>query len=441
MALKVVIIGGGSSYTPEIMEGFLKRYEQFPVTDIVLVDVKAGEEKVKIVTALAKRMVLKAGKDIRVSYTFNRKEALQGADFVTTQIRVGGLQARAYDERIPLKHGMIGQETNGAGGIMKAFRTIPVMLEIAQEMHEICPDAWLINFTNPAGIVTEAVMNHSPFKNVIGVCNIPFNMRSGVGELFQVPAERVMIEFVGLNHFVFGRKVYIDGVDRTAEAMHHLIYDDVDYSPANIVALPWNKQFLKTLNMLPNPYHQYYFQHEQVLKKDVEAYQTNVTRAEVVMEVEEALFKKYQSPNLDVKPEELEQRGGAYYSEAACNVMTSIYNNSMDVQTVNTLNNGTITDLPADCVIEVNSVITASGPMPLSIGNLPAVISGAIVQMKQYERLVVEAAVTGDYSKAYAAMIMNPLVTSDDKAQVVLDELLHVHQSNLPQFSKEVVKQ
>lgn len=210
MSLKVVIIGGGSSYTPEIIEGIIKRYDSFPVTDLTLVDIEDGEEKLNIVRGLANRMIEKSGKPINLTCTLERKKALEGADFVSTQIRVGGLDAREKDERIPLSHGYIGQETNGAGGIFKAFRTIPVLLELAEEVHEICPNAWIINFTNPAGIVTEAVLKHSAHKKVIGVCNIPFNMRHSVAEILSVPPEDVKIEFVGMNHFVFGKKVFCE---------------------------------------------------------------------------------------------------------------------------------------------------------------------------------------------------------------------------------------
>ncbi|MGL6103777.1 MAG: 6-phospho-beta-glucosidase, partial [Exiguobacterium acetylicum] len=182
MPLKVVIIGGGSSYTPEIIEGFILRHHSFPVDEVVLVDIEDGKEKLEIVGKLAQRMIDKSNVKITLRWTLDRREALQGANFVSTQIRVGGLSARALDERIPLKHGFIGQETNGAGGMFKAFRTIPVLLELADEMAELCPDAWLINFTNPAGIVTEALLKHSKHQKVIGVCNIPFNMRNSVAE-------------------------------------------------------------------------------------------------------------------------------------------------------------------------------------------------------------------------------------------------------------------
>ncbi|MFF2858004.1 6-phospho-beta-glucosidase, partial [Peribacillus sp. NPDC058002] len=174
--LKIVTIGGGSSYTPELIEGFIKYHEKLPVSEIWLVDIEAGKEKLEIVGNLAKRMIEKAGVNIEVHLTLDRKKALKGADYVTTQLRVGQLAARALDERIPLKHGVIGQETNGPGGLFKAFRTIPVILDIAHEMEELCPEAWLINFTNPAGMVTEAVLRHSNISKIIGLCNVPIGM-------------------------------------------------------------------------------------------------------------------------------------------------------------------------------------------------------------------------------------------------------------------------
>lgn len=434
MPLKVTIIGGGSSYTPEIIEGILKRYDSFPVTDIALVDVESGQKKLKIIGELADRMIKKADKSINLTCTLDRKEALEGADFVSTQIRVGGLDARAKDERIPLSHGYIGQETNGAGGIFKAFRTIPVLLDLAEDVHNICPNAWIINFTNPAGMVTEAVLRHSSHKKVIGVCNIPFNMRHSVAEILEVSAETIKIEFVGLNHFVFGKKVYADGMDRTQEVLDKLADEELDYSPANIVNLGWSKTFIKAMNLLPNPYHQYYFQTREVLEKDIQAFKENGTRAEEVKALERSLFELYRNPDLNVKPRELEQRGSAFYSDVACSLMDSIYNNKEDIQTVNTLNNGAIPDLPDDCVIEVNSIISKHGPRPIASGPLPSTIKGSIIQMKAFEKLVIQAAVTGDYSDAYTSMLMNPLVADEKGSKILLDELLEAHKAYLPQF-------
>jgi 6-phospho-beta-glucosidase len=433
MSLKLVIIGGGSSYTPEIIEGIIRRHDSFPVTDMVLVDVESGKEKLEIIGELSKRMISKAGKPINLSWTLDRKKALEGAQFVSTQIRVGGLEARAKDERIPLSHGFVGQETNGAGGIFKAFRTIPVMMEIAEDIHKICPDAWMINFTNPAGIITEALLKYSSHKKVIGVCNIPYNMRHSTAEILAVSPEDVMIEFVGMNHYVFGKKVTVNGVDYTEKVLGKL-KEGLDYSPANIVNLGWSSTFIDAIEMLPNPYHQYYFQTRTVLAKDIEAFNENGTRAEKVQELEKSLFKLYQDPELSDKPKELEARGGAFYSDVACSLMDSLYNDKNDIQTVNTLNHGAIPELPDDAVIEVNSIITEHGPEPLYIGPLPQVLKGNIYEMKAFEELVIRAALSGNYNDAYSAMLMNPLMRDEEGSRIVLDEMLEAHKDYLPQF-------
>ncbi|GIN62058.1 6-phospho-beta-glucosidase [Robertmurraya siralis] len=434
MSLKLVVVGGGSSYTPEIIEGIIRRHETFPVSEIVLVDIEMGKKKLEVVGNLALRMIEKSAKPIQLSWTLNQKEALENADFVSTQIRVGGLEARAKDERIPLSHGFIGQETNGAGGIFKAFRTIPVLMELAQNVHTICPEAWIINFTNPAGIVTEALLKHSPHKKIIGVCNIPYNMRHSTAEILNSSPQEVQIEFVGMNHFVFGKKVLVEGIDRTEEILKIICHDDFGYSPANIVNLGWTKTFIESLKMLPNPYHQYYFQTKEVLEKDINAFKEHGTRAETVQRLEESLLNLYSDPNLRDKPKELEKRGGAFYSDVACSLMESIYNNRGDIQTVNTFNQGAIPDLPPDAVIEVNSVITREGPKPLAIGVLPPAIKGIIHYMKAFEEQVIRAALSGDYHEAYIALVMNPLVSDEKMAKVLLDELLDAHKAFLPQF-------
>lgn len=433
-SLKVVIIGAGSSYTPEIIEGLINRYQEFPITEICLVDIDSGKEKAQIIKQLAIRMVEKSTLPIKVDLSFNRQSALIHADFVCNQIRVGGLEAREKDERIPLSYGLLGQETNGAGGLFKALRTIPVVLEIANDMARLCPDAWLINFTNPAGIVTEAITKHTTHQKVIGVCNIPYNMRTSISKTFSTHVDDVEIEFIGLNHFSFGRRVTIKGVDRTKEVMQSIL-DDSAYKPANIIADDWSKTFLTSFKLLPNPYHSYYFKPAAMLQKSIESYKQKGTRAEIVRKVEKELFAKYANKDLAEKPKELEQRGGAYYSDAACSVMTSIYNNKKDIQTINTVNKGTITGLAYDAVIETNALIGSSGAQPIVIGEMPKAIKGHIQLLKAFEELVIEAAITGDRSLVYQALIMNPLVRDESQVEVVMEELISAHSAYLPLFS------
>jgi 6-phospho-beta-glucosidase len=433
--VKIVTIGGGSSYTPELIEGFIKRYDELPVRELWLVDIPEGEEKLNIVGELAKRMVKKAGVPIDIHLTLDRRRALEGADFVTTQFRVGGLQARAKDERIPLKYGVIGQETNGPGGLFKGLRTIPVILDIIRDMKELCPDAWLINFTNPAGMVTEAVLRYGGHKKTVGLCNVPIGMRMGVAKLFNVDASRIHIDFAGLNHMVFGLNVYLDGNNIMDQLIDRLTNGDkAGMTMRNIADLGWEPDFLKGLKLLPCPYHRYYFQTSKMLEEELESAKKVGTRAEVVQKLEEELFELYKDPNLNVKPPQLEKRGGAYYSDAACNLICSIYNDKRDIQTVNTQNNGAIASIPSESAVEVNCIITKEGPKPIAVGDLPVAVRGLVQQIKSFERVAAEAAVTGDYYTALVAMTINPLVPSDTIAKQILDEMLEAHKEYLPQF-------
>lgn len=434
--LKIATIGGGSSYTPELVEGFIKRYNELPITELWLVDIEEGKEKLEIVGALAKRMVEKAGIPMKIYLTLDRKEALKDADFVTTQLRVGLLKARAKDERIPIKHGVIGQETNGPGGLFKALRTIPVILDICKDMEEYCPDAWLINFANPAGMVTEAVLRYSNQKKVIGLCNVPIGMRMGVAKAYDVDHERITIDFAGLNHMVYGLDVYLDGKSIKNDIIEKLGSGDASVNMQNITDLGFDPEFLIALGLLPCPYHRYYYKTQIMLEEELENAKKNETRAEVVQKLEDELFELYKDENLAEKPKQLESRGGAYYSDAACNLIDSIYNDRGDIQTVNTRNNGAISNISPNSAVEVNCVITKDGPKPIVVGKLPVAVNGLVQSIKSFERVTIEAAVTGDYHKALLAMTINPLVPSDEVAKVILDEMLEAHKEYLPQFHK-----
>lgn len=434
--VKIVTIGGGSSYTPELVEGFIKRYDTLPVRELWLVDIEEGSEKLEIVGALAKRMVKKAGVPIDIKLSYNRREALAGADFVTTQMRIGRLPARVLDERIPLSYGMIGQETNGAGGMFKAFRTIPVILDIVKDMQEICPDAWLINFTNPAGMVTEAVIRYTGFQKAIGLCNVPVNMVDGFAKMLGVTEQEVTMEIQGVNHFIFATDVFVNGVSRFEELLDkyaNLKAEDT-IQMKNFVSLPYSASFIKGIRAIPCPYHNYYFFTKEQLEEELTQLQKGTVRGEVVSKTEAELFELYASKELAEKPQQLAMRGGAKYSDAACNLIQSIYNDTGDIQYVDVKNHGAISDLPADSAVEVACRITADGPKPLATGALKLPISGYVQMMKAFERMTVQAAVTGDKNLAVAALNLNPLCPSDALANVVIDELLEAHKEYLPQF-------
>ncbi|SEI56215.1 6-phospho-beta-glucosidase [Alkalibacterium gilvum] len=435
--LKVVVIGGGSSYTPELVEGFINRYDELEITELHLVDIESGKEKLNTIFNLSKRMIEKANVGIKIFQTLDRQKALEDADFIMTQIRVGGLDARVLDERIPLSHGIIGQETNGAGGMFKALRTIPVILDIVEDVKKYAKkDAWLINFTNPAGMVTEAVNRYSDFDRVVGLCNIPVNMKNQFGEIFDVDPETIELDIVGVNHHFFVTDILLEGKSSIKALLDMYASGELQNTPTmnNIESLQWSKSLIKSLEAIPNPYLNYYFMTKEQLKAEREQYEENNVRAEEVKNIEKELFQEYADPDLDVKPKALEERGGAYYSDAACSLVDSIVNNRHDIQYVNTLNKGTVSDFPYESVIETASIITSDGPKPLNYGQIPYKLNGTLQTIKTFERMVCEAAVKGDRDIAIAALTLNPLVDSDTVANDVFEELYQAHKTYLPQF-------
>lgn len=437
--IKIATIGGGSSYTPELIEGFIRRKDEIPIREIWLVDIEAGKEKLEIVGKLAKRMIKEAGLDWKVHITLDRREALKDADFVTTQFRVGLLDARIKDERIPLSHGILGQETNGAGGMFKAFRTVPVVLDIVEDMKELCPDAWLINFTNPAGMITEAILRYGKFDKVVGLCNVPIGHIMGESEAIGKKPEELIFLFGGLNHFHWHKVYEKDGTEITSKIMD-VMFEENKQVMENIDNIPFLEDQIRHLGMLPCGYHRYYYLQDDMRKNAVEDYKKHETRAEVVKDVEKELFELYKDQNLKGKPEELSKRGGAHYSDAACETISSIYNDKQNIMVVSTKNNGALTELPDDVAVEVSSVMTAAGPKPLAFGKMNAAARGYIQLMKAMEELTIEAAVTGDYGAALQAFTINPLVPGGSTAKELLDEMLVAHKDYLPQFKDSIEK-
>ncbi|MEF2965583.1 6-phospho-beta-glucosidase [Paenibacillus sp. M1] len=427
--IKIAVIGGGSSYTPELVEGLILGYGEMPVSELWLADIEEGGQKLETVGNLAKRMVKKSGLPIDVHLTLDRRQAIRGADFVTTQIRVGLLAARKLDEHIPLSHGVIGQETTGPGGMFKALRTIPVILGICRDIEELAPDAWMLNFTNPAGMVTEAVTKYSRVKNV-GLCNSPINFKKFLAEAYETPESRVLPEFVGINHLHWMTSALVDGKDRLPE----LLEGKGEYTAKNVPTLGWDPEFLSSLGAVPTYYLKYYYMTEEMLEEEKAALAKGGTRAEVVSRVEKELFELYADETLEEKPKQLEQRGGAYYSEAAVQLMKSLYLGKNDIQTLNVPNGGIYDFLPRDASIEINCVVTAEGPIPLAPKRIPRQVKGLLHAVKTYESLAIEAAVTGDRGTALQAMVHHPLVPSVSTAQALLNEMLEAHKDYLPNF-------
>ncbi|GBG10138.1 6-phospho-beta-glucosidase [Paenibacillus agaridevorans] len=429
--LKVAVIGGGSSYTPEIVEGFIKRYDEMPIRELWLVDIEQGKHKLDIVGALAKRMVEQSGLPIEVHLTLDRREAIKGADFVTTQMRVGLLEARRRDEHIPISHGVIGQETTGPGGMFKALRTVPVILDICKDIEELAPNAWLLNFTNPAGIVTEAVLKHTKVKSV-GLCNSPINFYKFLAKEYGVTEREVLPEFVGINHLHWVTAAYVNGEDKLPE----LIGKGREYTASNVTALDWDADFLSSLGAIPTYYLRYFYMTDKMLADMTASMEKDGTRADIVSRVETELFELYKDVNLKEKPKQLEQRGGAYYSEAAVNLMHSLYTDKRDIQTLNVKNGNIIPFLPQDASIEVNCVVTAQGPTPIPLRIIPEHVTGLLHAVKTYESLTIQAAITGDRGIALQALVHHPLVPSVTVAKALLEEMLEANRAYLPNFFK-----
>ncbi len=431
---KITIIGGGSSYTPELVDGLIQRIEQLPVTELALVDVEQGRQKVEIIAALTQRMLARHGlEQVKVSVHYSLDEAIRGARFVLTQFRVGQLPARAADERLGLKYNLLGQETTGIGGFAKALRTIPVMLDIAANVERLAPDAWIINFTNPAGIVTEAVSRYTKAK-IIGLCNVPISMHHMIAKLLQAPYEDLQLRFAGLNHMVWVHEVLQRGKDVTADVLK-MLCDGASLSMNNIKEAPWPPEFLQAMGAIPCPYHRYFYQTQDMLAEEMAAAAERGTRAEQVMQVEKELFALYADPHLDTKPEQISFRGGSFYSEVALELIRAIHNNLGTQLVVNTTNRGAIRGLSDDSVVETNCIIDAKGAHPLTFGPLPVSMHGLTQQVKAYERLTIDAAVHGDRRSALLALVTNPLIANASIAQPLLEEVLQVNKPYLPQFS------
>ncbi|MEA9390237.1 6-phospho-beta-glucosidase [Acerihabitans sp. TG2] len=431
--LKIAVIGGGSSYTPELIEGLLKRKDELPIRELWLVDIDEGREKVNIIAELSRRMIKKAGLSIDVQVTFDRRLALENADFVCSQFRAGCLEGRIRDERIALKYGMIGQETNGLGGFANACRTIPIALDICKDMEKLCPDAWLLNFTNPSGIVTEAILKHTNVK-AIGLCNVPVIMQKGIAKLLNVHEQDFIMQVAGLNHLIWARQILHKGEDKLNEVVQEILNGRDYLIPSNIPKFAWPRELIENMGMIPCAYLRYYYMSQDIMQQELHEAGDEGTRGEVVKAMEKRLFTLYKNPELAEKPKELEKRGGQYYSEAACELMASIYNDKRTIMHVNTRNNCTITGLPADCVVEVSSVITQNGPLPLNVAPFPSDTLRLIQLMKEFETLTVSAAVNGNLNDAKRALILNPLVNTGSVLDDALKETITENLDFMPQF-------
>ena len=413
--MKVAIIGGGSSYTPELIEGLALWQVNGGVSTASLFDI--DRERLETVAGFSGRMSRGLNSDLIVEAADSFEAAVDGAQFVVFQIRVGGQEARHEDILMGLDRGLIGQETTGVGGFAKALRTIPVILDMARKVRDVNPKAWLINFTNPAGIVTEAICRFATTR-CVGLCNVPKEFQMDVARHMRTEPDLVDMDWVGLNHLGWARKIIIDEKDVLPYLIESL---ESAYGPKNIPELEYPAGFLAALGMIPSSYVRYFYAPDQMKEKLLEKERT---RAEEVMEIEENLLEYYADPANSLKPALLTERGGAWYSRVAVEVMEALSRPKPAKLIVNTLNHSAIEGLPGDACVEIPSMLSSAGVEPLHIGEVEASIMGLISQVKAYERLAIKAAVNRDRDKAFLALQANPLVPSVGKAAGVLEALI-----------------
>jgi len=420
MSLKLAVVGGGSTYTPELVDGFARRADRVAIDEIALLDIDPA--RLAIVGGLAERMLARQGWPGRIVQTTDRDAAIDGADFVLVQLRVGGQRARLGDETLPPRFGLIGQETVGVGGFAKALRTVPVVLELAEAVaRRSAPGAWIVDFTNPVGIVTQALADAG--HRSVGLCNVAIGFQRRFAARFGVEPERVELEQVGLNHLTWIRAVRVDGVDRLDELLGARVDELAD--DVHLTA-----ERLTRERAIPSYYLRYYNDEARVVAEA----KTQTTRAEEVMTIERDLLELYRDPTLDTKPELLEYRGGAFYSEAAAQLIASLSDGRDDVQVVNVRNDGTLPGLADADVVEVPARIDREGAHPLPQAPLSPSQYDLVSRVKAYERLTIRAALSGDTTIARAALAANPLAGDPERADELLEAVFEANARWLPRF-------
>ena len=415
--MKLTIVGGGSTYTPELIDGFARLRAVLPVDEVHLVDPDA--ERLRLVAGMARRMLARAGHPATIVTTNDLVAGVSDADAVLIQLRVGGQSTRHEDETWPHQEHCIGQETTGPGGFAKALRTVPVVLGIADVVRQHArPDAWIIDFTNPVGIVTRALLQAG--HRAVGLCNVAIGFQRRFAEALGVTHDAVAVGHVGLNHLTWERSVVVDGVDRLpamlAERLDELA-DEVELPPT----------VLAGLSMVPSYYLRYFYAHDEVLAEQLR----EPSRARAVQAIEDELLAVYADETVDTKPEALERRGGAFYSEAAIELLAAMRGDGT-VRVVNLRNDGVLPFLPDDHVIEVPARFTDGRFVAEPVDPLPDDLAGLIGAVAGYERLALDAAVRGGRDRVLRAMRAHPLVLQHDRAEKLTDLLLAANSRFLP---------
>ncbi len=429
--MKISVIGGGSTYTPELVNGFLERVNEFPLNELWLMDI--DEQRLKIVGGFAQRMVHANGSPFKVILSTDQREAVEASSYVITQLRVGQMQARRDDEYLGQRHGLIGQETTGVGGMAKALRTIPVILDVARDLENWGEkDALLVNFTNPAGLITQALHLYAPGVDSVGVCNAPLTAKMDIIEHLEnhfrdrIDPQRAELNTLGLNHLSWHRGFTVGGEDIWPKVLEAYLSGEDQSHQDN-----WERQVIDVLRMLPNYYLKYFYDTRNSLAAQ-DAWPPS--RADEVMEIELELLDMYADPGLDQPPDELMKRGGAYYSTVATQLLNAHYNDLNETHVLNVANEGAVDGWPFDWVLEMPARVNRKGIRPLPAEPLPPVCYGLIAQVKAFELYTIEAAVHGDRQAALQALLAHPLGPEADQLAPVLEDILNTHRQYLPGF-------
>jgi 6-phospho-beta-glucosidase len=427
--MKICVVGGGSTYTPELIEGFIRIEKDVNLTEVVLLDIKDGEKKLDILTNFSQRILKKQKSNIKLSSTLDAEKAIGNADIVINQFRAGCLPGRIRDEKIPLAFGLLGQETTGMGGMSNGIRAIPIIEKYTKLIKEISNNAWIINFTNPSGMLTEYIKNYLGYERCIGLCNVPIEYIVQLSEIYKCNHDEIFLKYYGLNHLSFIDDVWIKGKKRSDE-----LWDNFEVNMKNIPDVEYEKTFPPAMGHLFNGYLKYFYNTPFMLKAERDECNREGTRGEQVQQIEKKLLELYSEADRDTPPEELSQRGGFMYSTVATELIRDLVVGSGKIHIINTPNNGALSNMPDDYIMEIPAKITKNGPKPVSMKEASKLSLGLIHTIKSYDRLVIEGCINKDENMIKQAMMVHPLGPSEPDLEPLWNRLKTANADYYPKF-------
>jgi 6-phospho-beta-glucosidase len=426
-AIKWAYIGGGSTRAPGTVASYIHQGHNFNGSETVLVD--HDLERLKVVKQLADRMTRAAGLDLKFTISTDYRDALRDCDCVLTSFRPGGFEARYIDESVPLKHGIIGQETQGPGGFFMAMRSLHILRQLTDQMEKVCPKARIFNYTNPVNIVAEAVSRHTSIP-IVSLCEGPIIYNRRYMEWCGLDFAKLDFVAIGVNHASWTVRHQYEG--RDVMPLVAAGYDRVRKSHG---ANSYEERLLRlavTMGSLPSEYFQYYY-FEKELFEELRAKKT--TRSQDIMAAIPDYWQHYREQSVAEAPK-LEQdrsRGGIHELELALDAMDAFYNNKREVMTVNVRNNGAIPNLPSDLVVELPGFVDRNGVAPTCHGPLPEHLVGLVYKLANYQVLAAEAGWGGDRRQAIQALASHPFMRSLPVTEALYDDMASQLKNLLPE--------